>query len=83
MDDRDQKKNEVIAWARLEEKMRTAEEQKFNSIAGKKLYDQTFNSGRSDKRRTYRVKEDMVIDHITGKTTTFKNVMRGRIELLR
>lgn len=37
---------------------------------------------RSDKRRTYRVKDDLVIDHITGKTTTIKNILKGNLELL-
>ena len=36
----------------------------------------------SDKRRTYRVKDAMVVDHITGKTASFKDIMRGKIELL-
>lgn len=37
---------------------------------------------RSDKRRTYRVKDGNVIDHITGKTASFKDIMKGKIELL-
>ena len=82
-DTRDQKKNEDIAWLRLEEKIKVIEEQKFNSASYKNRYDQTFNSSRSDKRRTYREKEDTVIDHITGKSTTFKNILRGKIEFLK
>ena len=37
---------------------------------------------RGDKRRTYRVKDDVVIDHIAGKQCSFKKFMRGNIELL-
>ena len=37
---------------------------------------------RGDKRRTYRVKDSMVIDHITNKTASFKDILRGKIELL-
>lgn len=37
---------------------------------------------RSDKRRTYRVKDGLVIDHITGKTASYKDIQKGRIELL-
>ena len=37
---------------------------------------------RSDKRRTYRVKDGIVIDHITGKQTKLKNILRGKIDLL-
>lgn len=37
---------------------------------------------RSDKRRTYRVKDSVVVDHITNKTANLKDVLRGKIELL-
>ena len=37
---------------------------------------------RSDKRRTYRVKDGLVIDHITGKTASYKDIQKGKIELL-
>lgn len=40
------------------------------------------NSERSDKRRTYRVKENSVTDHISGKTTSLKEILKGKIELL-
>ncbi len=40
------------------------------------------NSGRSKKRRTYRVKDGIVIDHVTNKTASIKDIFRGRIELL-
>ena len=41
------------------------------------------NGGRSDKKRTYRVKEDLVIDHITGKTARLSKVIKGNLELLK
>lgn len=37
---------------------------------------------RSDKRRTYRVKDGIVIDHITNKTANIKDIFKGRINLL-
>jgi peptide chain release factor 1 len=37
---------------------------------------------RSDKRRTYRVKDGIVTDHITNKTAKIKEIMKGKIELL-
>jgi len=37
---------------------------------------------RSDKRRTYRVKDDIVIDHITNKSARLKDILRGNIQLL-
>lgn len=44
--------------------------------------DQIGDGARSDKRRTYRVKDSIVIDHITGKTASLKDILRGKIELL-
>lgn len=44
--------------------------------------DQIGKGERSDKRRTYRVKDGVVIDHITGKTASYRDIQRGRIELL-
>lgn len=40
------------------------------------------NGERSDKKRTYRVKDNQVIDHETGKTITIKDLFKGRINLL-
>ena len=44
--------------------------------------DQIGKGERSDKRRTYRVKDGLVIDHITNKTASFKEISKGKIELL-
>lgn len=44
--------------------------------------DQIGNGDRGDKRRTYRVKDGMVSDHITNKTASLKDILRGKIELL-
>jgi protein subunit release factor A len=37
---------------------------------------------RGFKKRTYRVHHDVVIDHETGKSCSFKRFTRGAIELL-
>jgi protein subunit release factor A len=66
----------------LEEKLKTIEEKKFNKEVYDSRFEQVGDSSRSDKRRSYRVKENVVIDHITGKTTTFSNILKGKIELL-
>jgi peptide chain release factor 1 len=44
--------------------------------------DQIGKGERSDKRRTYRVKDGIVIDHITNKTASFKEICKGKIDLL-
>jgi len=81
-DTRDQYKNEVLAWERLR--------QKLENIENKKKYQKTKNfrneqigeGGRGSKRRTYRIREDSVIDHVTGKSCRWKDILRGKIELL-
>jgi len=37
---------------------------------------------RGDKRRTYRVKDDYIIDHVTGNSCSFKRFMKGNLDLL-
>lgn len=44
--------------------------------------DQIGNGDRGDKRRTYRVKDAIVIDHITNKTASLKDILKGKLELL-
>jgi peptide chain release factor 1 len=81
-DTRNQKENELIAWQRLEERLKQVEEEKFNNQVYQTRFNQIGKSERSDKKRTYRVKEDLVIDHDTDKKATYKDISRGRIELL-
>jgi len=81
-DTRDQKKNEELAWQRLEDKLKSIEEKKFNKDVYDSRFEQVGDSSRSEKRRSYRVKENMVVDHITGKSTTFSNILKGKLELL-
>lgn len=37
---------------------------------------------RGDKRRIYRVKDDQIQDHLTGKSCSLKQFMKGNLELL-
>ncbi|MCX6822070.1 MAG: PCRF domain-containing protein [Candidatus Aenigmarchaeota archaeon] len=45
--------------------------------------EQIGNGCRGDKRRTYRVKDDVVIDHITDRRASLKEILKGKIELLK
>jgi peptide chain release factor 1 len=81
-DTRDQYKNEEIAWIRLEEKLKSIEEEKWNKKVYQNRLDQVGSGSRSDKKRSYRIKEDLVIDHETGKQCSFRDFSRGKIELL-
>ena len=81
-DTRDQKKNDEIAWKRLEDKLKQIDKDKFDQKVYQDRFDQVGLSERSDKNRSYRIKENIVIDHITGKSTTYSNILKGRIDLL-
>jgi protein subunit release factor A len=41
------------------------------------------NGERGNKKRTYRVKDNVVIDHDTNKKVQLKEFIKGRIELLK
>ena len=81
-DTRDQYKNEEIAWQRLEERLKSIEEVKWNKKVYQNRLDQVGSGSRSDKKRSYRIKEDLVIDHETGKQCSFRDFSRGKLELL-
>lgn len=81
-DTRKQGKNEEIAWERLSQKLKDIEGNKFQRSIENKRNDQIGNSGRSDKRRTYRVKENIVVDHVTGKSCSLSKFLKGNIQLL-
>ena len=79
---RDRGKNEEIAWNKLEEKLKEMDKTKYDKSVYSNRFDQIGYADRSDKRRTYRLKDDVVIDHITGKSCSFKDFSKGKIELL-
>lgn len=68
---RDRVKNEEIAWDRLEGKIRDDHKKEYENISYNNRFDQIgYGDGKSI--RTYRVKEDIVIDHNTGKKCSFR-----------
>lgn len=81
-DTRDQLKNEELAWKRLEEKLKSIEQEKWDEKEYRNRLHQIGMGSRSDKKRSYRIKEDLVIDHSTNKQCSFKEFSRGKIELL-
>jgi peptide chain release factor 1 len=81
-DTRHRHKNEEIAWERLKEKVQSIHKDKAINDYKNAIRAQIGNGGRSDKKRTYRVKEDLVIDHITGKTARLSKIIKGNIGLL-
>jgi peptide chain release factor 1 len=81
-DSRDQSKNEEAAWERLYEKLKVIEENKFKKNECSNRSDQVGTGSRGNKRRTYRVKDNLVIDHVTCKQATFREIQKGKIILL-
>lgn len=81
-DTRDQRKNEEIAYQRLSDKLKSIDDRKKYDDTRNFRNDQIGEGGRGSKRRTYRLREDIVTDHITGKTCRWKDILRGKIELL-
>jgi peptide chain release factor 1 len=82
-DTRDQNKNKEIAYQRMTEKLKSLEDQKKYERTKNFRNDQIGDGGRGGtKRRTYRLREDSVVDHITGKSCRWKDILKGKIELL-
>lgn len=81
-DTRDQCKNEIIAWDRLVEKLKSIEVDKQYEKTKNYRNDQIGDGSRGTKRRTYQLRDDIVIDHITNKKCAWKDIYRGKIELL-
>ena len=81
-DTRDQRKNEEIAYQRLSDRLKSIDDEKNYQETKNFRNNQIGEGGRGSKRRTYRLREDLVTDHITGKTCRWKDILRGKIELL-
>lgn len=82
-DGRDQHKNKRDAIEELTKRVNTYYRVGHDGIAVEERRGQIGNSERSDKRRTYKVKDSLVIDHITNKSASLKDILRGKIELLK
>lgn len=80
---RNQAKNEELAYKRLSDKLKLIVEDKYNDKVKNHRNDQIGDSGRGTKKRTYRIKEDIVLDHLTGKQCRWKDILKGKIELLK
>jgi peptide chain release factor 1 len=81
-ENRTQGKNEEAAWKRLEEKL----SQINDGAIGDKIKETRFNQigygNRNDKRRTYREQDGFVLDHVTDKRITIKELYKGNIRQL-
>ena len=81
-DARQQSKNKENALAELTTRVNNFYRTGHDNVIIEERRDQIGEGSRSDKRRTYRVKDDAVIDHVTGKNASLKDILKGKIELL-
>lgn len=72
-------KNEELAWERLAEKLKTIHVAGETRSVNDSRSAQIGMGERSDKRRTYREQDGFVLDHITGKRITIKDLYKGNI----
>jgi peptide chain release factor 1 len=78
IDGRNQHQNKRLAFKILDNKVRNH----LNEISDKKVAINRRNQLTKDKKRTYRVKDDLAVDHNTNKRTSLKNFIKGNIEVL-
>ena len=82
-DGRDQHKNKEDALTEIKKRVNCFYKNGYEEEVVEERNNQIGNGERSDKKRTYREKDDKVIDHETGKTASLKQFMRGKLELLK
>lgn len=83
IDGRNQHQNEREAWIILEQRLRDRYMKDLLNQNDKKRSNQIGGGERGNKRRTYRAKDNLVIDHISNKTAQLKDVLKGKIDLLK
>lgn len=81
-ENRTQGKNEEAAWKRLEEKLAEISNGEFGEKVKETRFGQIGYGNRNDKRRTYREQDGFVLDHVTGKRITIKELYKGNIRPL-
>ena len=79
---RTQGKNEEAAWIRLEEKLQNINDNLYKEEVKSDRFEQIGYGDRNDKRRTYRIVDGVVLDHLTNKRITTKDLYKGKIKSL-
>jgi len=77
-----QHKNKEEALVELKKRVNDFYRSGHDNEASEQRKDQIGKGDRGDKRRTYRVKDGVLIDHIKEKTANIKDIYRGKIQLL-
>jgi peptide chain release factor 1 len=79
---RTQGKNEEVAWKRLEEKLGEISNGAFDAKVKEARFGQIGYGNRNDKKRTYREQDGFVVDHVTERRITMKELYKGNIKSL-
>jgi peptide chain release factor 1 len=74
---RSQHRNKELAIALLTARLFAADTQRRNATIVQDRRQQVGSGQRGDKRRTIRVKDGEVTDHVTGKSWRYKDYVRG------
>ena len=82
IDGRSQHQNEKMAYNQLQIRLNEWSWKNQQASSASNRREQIGLGKRGDKRRTYRVKDDLVIDHVTNKRTSLRNIQKGKLELL-
>ncbi len=83
IDGRSRVHNEKEAWRILEDRLKKVHNNIEDSIENTNRFDQIGYGKRGNKKRSYKVKDNLVIDHDTNKKIQLKDILKGRIELLK
>lgn len=81
-DGRSQISNREYAYNEIKKRVNEFYRTGFMDNESKSRKDQVGMIDRSIKKRSYRIKEDLVIDHETSKSCSFKEFNKGKIELV-
>jgi peptide chain release factor 1 len=74
---RSQRANRLAALASLRERLIEAQRARASEARACERRGQVGSGMRGDKRRTIRVQDDTVIDHVTGRTWRYRDYVRG------
>lgn len=77
IDARDQHKNKALATRLLVERIRERESNRQNADRHAARKQQVGSGMRGDKRRTYRSRDDVVVDHVTGMKWKLSRWIKG------
>ena len=77
---RSQHTNRQTALNVLRAKLKAAQDEVSSNARAGRRRRQVGSGMRGDKRRTIAVQRDSVVDHVTGKSVSFRDFARGRLE---